>query len=255
MKHYYNTENLLKIPKEKNDKIEQHIEKYYDSQGNCIGGKNVIIKKRYKANGEKVVKEVIKESYKPNFNEIFKKYIPKKEDEGNEEGKMENERNDNYFKLQKESIQNNINNNTEGKNEDMRRITFGNKSQSVRFEDEAKDEKEADEQQILVKSEFEDDISRDIKEDKKDENKIIINDEDKKDNNSNSIIEGNNINESIKINVEKKENIEKNKEEIKKDSNKGEMKEDIQLEEIKVDSNKIEEKKNKDKINENINDE
>ena len=243
MKHYYNTENLLKIPKEKNDKIEQHIEKYYDSQGNCIGGKNVIIKKRYKANGEKVVKEVIKESYKPNFNEIFKKYIPKKEDEGNEEGKMENERNDNYFKLQKESIHNNINNNTEGKNEDMRRITFGNKSQSLIFEDEAKDEKEADEQQILVKSEFEEDTSRDIKEDKKDENKIIINDEDKKDNNSNSIIEGNNINDSIKINVEKKENIEKNKEKIKKDSNKGEMKEDIQLEEIKVDSNKIEEKK------------
>ena len=250
-----NTENLLKIPKEKNEKIEQHIEKFYDSQGNCIGGKNVIIKKSYKTNGEKVVKEVIKESYKPNFKEIFKKYIPKKEDEGKEEGKMEIERNDNYFLLQKESIQNSINNDTEGKNEEMRIPTFGIKSQSIRYEDEAKDEKEADEQQILVNSEFEEDTPRDIKEDKEEENKKIINDKDKKDININSIIDGNNIHESIKIDVEKKENIEENKEEIKKDSNKGEIKENIQLEEIKNDSNKIEEKTNKDNINEYINEE
>ena len=250
-----NTENLLKIPKEKNEKIEQHIEKFYDSQGNCIGGKNVIIKKSYKTNGEKVVKEVIKESYKPNFKEIFKKYIPKKEDEGKEEGKMEIERNDNYFLLQKESIQNSINNDTEGKNEEMRIPTFGIKSQSIRFEDEAKDEKEADEQQILVNSEFEEDTPRDIKEDKEEENKKIINDKDKKDININSIIDGNNIHESIKIDVEKKENIEENKEEIKKDRNKGEIKENIQLEEIKNDSNKIEEKTNKDNINEYINEE
>ena len=255
MEQHYNTENLIKIPKEKNEKIEQHIEKYYDSQGNCIGGKKVIIKKRYKANGEKVVKEVIKESYKPNFKEIFKKYIPKKEDEGNEEGKIEKERNDNYFQLQKENIQNSINNNIEGKNEEMRIPTFGIKSQSIRFEEEAKDEKEADEQQILVNSEFGEDTPRDIKEDRKDENKIIINDEDKKDININinSIIDGNNIHESIKIDVEKKENIEENLEEIKKDSNKGEIKEDIQLQEIKNDSNEIEEKINKDNINENIN--
>ena len=222
-----NTENLLKIPKEKNEKIEQHIEKFYDSQGNCIGGKNVIIKKSYKTNGKKVVKEVIKESYKPNFKEIFKKYIPKKEDEGKEEGKMEIERNDNYFLLQKESIQNSINNDTEGKNEEMRIPTFGIKSQSIRFEDEAKDEKEADEQQILVNSEFEEDTPRDIKEDKENENKKIINDKDKKDININSIIDGNNLHESIKIDVEKKENIEENKEVIKKDSNKGEIKENI----------------------------
>ena len=258
-----NTENILKIPKEQNEKIEQHIEKYYDSQGNCIGGKNVIIKRKYKPNGEKIVKEVIKESYKPNFKEIFKKHIPKKEEEANEEGKETQEKNDNFFpylincdKSQKrESLGNSINNNIEEKNEERRNATFGIKSQSIRFEEEAKDEKEADEQQILVNSEFEDD--------KKDENIIIITDDDKKESkniNINSNIDGNNITENIenyqniKAKEEINENIEKYKDELKKDSNKEEIKEDIKSEEIKSDNitDKIRDDKKEIEIKEDI---
>ena len=244
-----NTENILKLPKEQNEKIEQHIEKYYDSQGNCIGGKNVIIKRKYKHNGEKIVKEVIKESYKPNFKEIFKKHIPKKEEEENEERKEVQKENDNYFQYlkncdksqKKENLGNSINNNIEEKNEEMRNVTFGIKSQSIRFEEETKEEKEANEQQIMVNSEFEDD--------KNDENKIIINNDDKKDSkdiNINSNIDGNNINDSIKnyqnikANEETNENIEKYKDELKKDSNKEEIKEDIKSEEIKNDNIKEE---------------
>ncbi len=209
-------EDITNLRHDKNDKIEQQIEKYYDSQGNCIGGKKIIIKKRYKDNGEKIVKEIIKESYKPNFNELFKRHIPKKEGEGEEEGEgkiipEKNEKNFpfqvNYDKYQKrENIENN--HNLEENNE-MKTVTFGIKSKTLRFEKEEKEEKEPEEQQILVNSEFEEDEPK-KKEDKNDKNNII--DKDTKENINNI----KNQNENI-INEEKNENIE-NIEEIKEDN-------------------------------------
>ena len=247
-KKYDFSNNVYNIQKGGNEKIEKQIEKYYDSQGNLIGGKNVIIKKRYKENGEKIVKEIIKESYKPNFNDIFKKYIPK--EVGANESKKEvgknkqnvQEKNDIYYPFQincdklekKENVENN--NIIEEKNDEMRNVTFGIKSQSIRFEEETKDEKEADEQEILINSEYEADTTKTINEDKNDEKKLIDNDNDKKYLKENNIHDLRDVNNGNEI-INNKEEIKKvlKMEEIKEDLKMEEIKEDLKMEEIKED--------------------
>lgn len=158
----------------KDENIEQHIEKYYDSRGNCIGGKNVIIKKKYNDNGEQIIKEITKEEYKSNYNELFKKDIPDNEENIQEDQKK-------YFpyylnsekinKIENNNLKNNNDNNfeeiiKESKNEENLKnsnFTFGIKSDNFRFELDDKEEKEADEQQIMVNSEFEEEGYNDDK--------------------------------------------------------------------------------------------
>ena len=55
-----------KNEKEKNDDIiEDNIEKYFDKNGNCIGGRKIIIKKEY-SNGQKIIEKLVQEKYKQN---------------------------------------------------------------------------------------------------------------------------------------------------------------------------------------------
>ena len=213
-----------KTTNDKDENVEQHIEKYYDSHGNFIGGKNVIVKKKYKDNGEKVIREVIKEEYKSNFNNLFKKFIPKKE----EDGKYIQEEQEKYFpyqfnceKLKKTDENNNINetdNNIKPnsyknfeeqikeskleKNEEEenknRIVTFGIKSDNLRFEIEDKDEKEADEQQIMINSEFEEEEENNIIKNNNTDKKEIIKSENISNKNDES--NENNINDNKNVN-------------------------------------------------------
>ena len=231
---------------DKKGKIEELTEKYYDSQGNCIGGKKIIIKKKYKNNGEKIIQEVIKKEFKPDFNDLFKKYVPKNNSEGNNI-QLESEKyypyQLNYDKLKKKDITNNFSNNNykdfeqkikEEKNEieenKNRNVTFGSKSDSIRFELEDKEEKEADEQQILINSEFDDEDVKDknnniinnkkevnnIDANKENDKNIINNINNEKENkmNNNDIYNNNLVNNNI-IKEENQLNNEENKEEKK----------------------------------------
>ena len=164
-------------------KLKQNIEKHYNSHENFIGGENIIIKRSYKGDSENLIKKVIKEKFNPNVNNLLKKYVLKKE-----EGKyiVSNQKNNCFYRDDKEPkkiiddenndikdvknllnspyVPNNIINVEEKKNkldkiedEDKNRnFTFGIKSDNLRFEHEDKEEKEANEQQISVRSEFED---------------------------------------------------------------------------------------------------
>ena len=238
-----------KIPNNKNENVEHQIEKYYDSQGNCIGGKNIIIKKKYNSNGEKIVREIIKEEYNSNFNDLFKKYIPKNKEVDKNLAKENRKK---YPFQIIENFKHNINNleeqNKEEKYEDddkNRNVTFGVKSDNLRFELEDKEEKEADEQQILINSEFEEEESEAKDNDKKNKNnnneeeemnkKVLNNKKDninfvdngnenesKKDDNEkikyNNLDNGKISEKIVQNNEEKKEVIEKN-EEIKIEEN------------------------------------
>ena len=195
--------------KDKEEKIGKQIEKYYDSKGNCIGGKNIIIKKKFQNNEEKVEREIIKEEYKSNFKNLFKKYVPKKE----EEGKFIQEE-DKYFPYQlnigelkkEEDTLKNIED-----DENKYRVTFGSKSDNLRFEIDDKDEKQADEQKIEVNSEFDDDNDENNKKKEnndKDNNLIIENVP-----NNISVEDNNENNRNQNTNKEDKESIKINKEE------------------------------------------
>ena len=226
-----NLDNNINIGNDKKGKIEEINEKYYDSQVNCLGGKKIIIKKKYKNNGEKIIQEVIKKEFKSNLNDLFKTYVPSNNPEGNKIH-LESEK---YYpyqlnceKLQKKEITNNIINNNykdfeqkmkEEKNDfeenKYRNTTFGSKSDTLRFELEDKEEKEADEQQILINSEFEDEDIKDKKNNninnKEEVNNLNINNEKEKNiiNNSNNNLENNNIikKENSQNNIENKEEI------------------------------------------------
>ena len=79
-------------------KLEQHTEKYSDSQGNFVGGKNIIIKRNYENNGENLIEEIIKEEFNSNVNN-FNKYASKNEEEG--QCIIDNQKN-NFFYLDDE---------------------------------------------------------------------------------------------------------------------------------------------------------
>ena len=175
-----------KNEKEKNDDIiEDNIEKYFDKNGNCIGGRKIIIKKEY-SNGQKIIEKFVQEKYKQNSE--YEKLKEKAEYNYNQ--KIENDKKDN-----------NNNNIIEENQEDEKGntcVTFGIKSKASKFEDEIDnfDEKEADEQKIEVNSEFNEEME-------------INDDKDKKlDNNKN--INNNNINDNKKELEEIKEEEEKN---------------------------------------------
>ena len=165
-------------------KLEQHTEKYYDSQGNFVGGKNIIIKRNYENNGENLIEEIIKEEFNSNVNN-YNNYVPKNEEEGqcvidnqnnnffypdDEEPKKirDDEKNDKKGIVPFSRAPNNIRGVDEEKNrldkieddDKNRNFTFGTRSDSLRIELEDKDEKEANEQQISVNSEFDDESEK-----------------------------------------------------------------------------------------------
>ena len=148
----------------------KHTEKYYDSQGNFVGGKNIIIKRNYENNGENLIEEIIKEEFNSNVNN-FNKYASKNEEEG--QCIIDNQKN-NFFYLDDEEpkkIRDDEKNDKKGivpfsrapnNNRDVdeeknrlekvededknRNFTFGTRSDSLRIDLEDKDEKEANEQ-------------------------------------------------------------------------------------------------------------
>jgi hypothetical protein len=168
----YNNYNYYQNVKE-DEKLEQHTEKYYDNQGNLIRGKNIIIKRNNKDNGDNSIKEVIQEEFKSNPNNLFKRYVPIKD----KEGQFIKEKKENDFNKNNEESKNikdfntvimNANRFGSGSGEKKikkseeeenknRNFTFGKKiDNDFRIEIEDKEEKEANEQQISVNSEFED---------------------------------------------------------------------------------------------------
>ena len=191
--------------KDKNEKIERHIEKYYDSEGNWVGGKNILITKKYNDGGEKVEKEIIKEEYKPNFKNIFKKYVPKKEEEGifNQEEEKFFPYQINIDKLKKErDIIKNIE-----EDENKYRVTFGIKRDNLRLEVDDNDEKQADEQKIEVNSELDDENTNNQEKENNDENnKLIL------ENVPYNIINQDKNQNNINVNQGDKKNINKEKE-------------------------------------------
>ena len=168
----YNNYNYYQNVKE-DEKLEQHTEKYYDNQGNLIRGKNIIIKRNNKDNGDNSIKEVIQEEFKSNPNNLFKRYFPIKDKEGqfiiekkendlnknNEESKNIKAFNTvimNSNRFGSGSGEKKIKKSEEEENKN-RNFTFGKKiDNDFRIEIEDKEEKEANEQQISVNSEFED---------------------------------------------------------------------------------------------------
>ena len=147
--------------KEKNentndDKVEEHVEKYFDKDGNCIGGKKVIIKQEYD-NGQKIIKKLVEEKYKSNSGyETLKK-----------QGEINYNRGE-AFEENQEDENNNINT----------IVTFGVNSKNSKIEDDiifenANEDKEADEQNIDINTEFDDEEKNDIinkEEEEKDKN-------------------------------------------------------------------------------------
>ena len=207
-------ENEFKIEKTKknkkdNDNVEEHVEKYFDKNGNCIGGKKIIIKQIYD-NGQKIIKKLVKEKYKSNsgyemlkrqgdmnYNNSHKKY-----------GKKET-----YIVPSKHSPNYNI---LEDNNEEEINVneivTFGVNSKNSKLDEEIidnKDEKEADEQKIEINSEFDDEEGEKIIEDK---NKKVEKNEKDIDNIINKENNNNKKEEKEKINIENENNIENNEE-------------------------------------------
>ena len=211
IKENQNDLNESEIPKRKKGKIEHYIKKYYDKQGNYIGEKNIIIKKTYKKIGKKIIKEIIKEETKSDYKNLLKKY--------NQKIEKEKDAQENQIKYIPYEFNNKANNNVYNnieiqKNEENNRFTFDNKSNILKFELEDKEEKEADEQKILVNSEFEEEEENDKKEEN---NRKLYNKEFEQKNKENLLIDENRN--------DKSENNENNKnindmEEIEKNNNK-----------------------------------
>ena len=196
--------NENEIPKRKNGKIEHYIDKYYDKQGNFIGTKNIIIKKKYGYNGEKIVREIIREEISSDYKNLFKKdkYIQETQKQNIEKENSSNKdlinKNDNIYNIVEE---------------EKNRFTFENKSNVLKFELEDKEEKEADEQKILVDSEFEDE-EKDKAEKEKENNKEINNNIGEQNIKENKDKEVNNENNEIK-----EDNIKNNDDESKEHNN------------------------------------
>ena len=61
-----------KINKKEDENVEEYIEKYFDKDGKCIGGKKTVIKQEYE-NGQKIIKKFVEEKYKSNSSYEFLK--------------------------------------------------------------------------------------------------------------------------------------------------------------------------------------
>ena len=183
-------ENEFKIEKSNNDEkddgnVEEHVEKYFDKDGNCIGGKKVIIKQEYD-NGQKIIKKFVEEKYKSNSDyEILKK---QGENNYNNPIKKQGKKETIITSTIKSSNNNTIEQNQEEENNNLNTIvTFGMNSKNSKLEEELdsiniNEEKEADEQKIEINSEYPDD---EIKDKNVEENNIIPEEKEENENNIN----------------------------------------------------------------------
>ena len=170
-------ENEFKIekrnnPNEKDDEnVEEHVEKYFDKDGNCIGGKKIIIKQEYD-NGQKIIKKFVEEKYKQDSDyEILKK-----QGENNYLKQLKNQEKKETIITSTIKSSNNeeieANNQEEENNNINTIVTFGMNSKKEDDLENIKEEKEADEQKIEVNSEFEEEEDNEKNEDK---NEIVNN--------------------------------------------------------------------------------
>ena len=232
-------ENEFKIEKshddnkEKDDEnVEEHVEKYFDKDGNCIGGKKIIIKQEYD-NGQKIIKKFVEEKYKQDSDyEILKK---QGENNYGKQTKNQVKKETIITSTIKSSNNDTIEANQEENNNINTIVTFGINSKKEDDLDNTKEEKEADEQNIEVNSEFEEEeIEEKIEENKKieEKNEIENNEEFSKspeeDNNSAILEEMNkenggiskeikDINEVKNIQSEEENNLNKNIPQIEKE--------------------------------------
>jgi len=194
-----------KIKNKKSDgKVEEHVEKYFDKDGNCIGGKKVIIRQEYD-NGQKIIKKLVEEKYKSNsgyeslkkqgeinYNNSHKKLAKKIK------RKSPSKKGSNYNTLEdNQDEENNVNT----------IVTFGVNSKNSKLDDEIileneNDDKEADEQNIDINTEFDDEEKNDTlnKEpnlDKNEANDEGEREENEQENDKNNIDEENMVNDNL----------------------------------------------------------
>ena len=206
-------ENEFKIEKTKknkknkkdNNNVEEHVEKYFDKDGNCIGGKKVIIKQEYD-NGQKIIKKLVEEKYISNSGyEMLKQQGEMNYNNSHKKSAKK----ETFIVSSKQSPKYNIleENNEEDINVNEI-VTFGINSKNSKLDEEIidnNDEKEADEQKIEINSEFDDEEDEKIIDDK---NKKIEKNEKDIDNNINKENNNDNKEEKIKINIEDENNVE-----------------------------------------------
>ena len=194
----FKIENVKKEKiKEKNeisddDKVEEHVEKYFDKDGNCIGGKKVIIKQEYD-NGQKIIKKLVEEKYKSNSGyETLKKQGEINYNRGSKIPSSKKGSNIETFEENQEEENNNLNT----------IVTFGMNSKNSKIEDDiifenTNEDKEADEQNIDINTEFDDEEKNDIinKEPNLDKNNSNEESEDEQD--KNNCEEENLVNENL----------------------------------------------------------
>ena len=162
----FKIENLKKekIKNKKNDgKVQEHVEKYFDKDGNCIGGKKVIIRQEYD-NGQKIIKKLVEEKYKSNSGyESLKK---QGEINYNNSRKKSDKKMKRKSSSRKGSNYNTFEENQEDENNINTIVTFGVNSKISKLDDEIileneNDDKEADEQNIDINTEFDDEEKND----------------------------------------------------------------------------------------------
>ena len=182
-------------------KVEEHIEKYFDKDGNCIGGKKVIIKQEYD-NGQKIIKKLVEEKYKSNSGyETLKKQgeinynIPLKKIDNKILKISSSKKGSNFDTLEgNQDWENNINT----------IVTFGVNSKNSKIEDEIilennNEDKEADEQNIDINTEFDEEEKNDFlnKEPNLNKNSNEEMEEDEQENDNNNYEDENIVNDNL----------------------------------------------------------
>ena len=170
-------ENEFKIEKSYNmddENTEEHVEKYFDKDGNCIGGKKIIIKQEYD-NGQKIIKKFVEEKYKSNSDyEILKR---QGENNYNNPIKNQEKKETIITSTIKSSDNNTLEVNPEEENNNLNTIvTFGMNSKNSKLEEELElnninEEKEPDEQTIEINSEFEEEENEEMEKNEENNNK------------------------------------------------------------------------------------
>ena len=146
-----------KINKKEDENVEEYIEKYFDKDGKCIGGKKTVIKQEYE-NGQKIIKKFVEEKYKSNSSYEFLK----KQEENNYDihNKKSSKKETIISSSKKDSYLNMTSENLEDENNNINTIvTFGVNSKNSRIDEDlynTNEEKEADEQIIEINPDFDD---------------------------------------------------------------------------------------------------
>ena len=191
----------IKDKKEKtNDgKVEEHVERYFDKDGNCIGGKKVIIKQEYD-NGQKIIKKLVEEKYKSNSGyETLKK---QGEINYNNSHKKSEKKGSKISSSKKGSNIEALEENQDEENNINTIVTFGMNSKNSKIEDDiilenANEDKEADEQNIDINTEFDDEEKNDTINKEPDLDKKNFNEENEDEQDKNNCEEENSVNDNL----------------------------------------------------------